>query len=124
MIHLFFSIFQTIIKIILKHSIKNTKEKHDVFVSFLTPMHQLTWVTQWIGIIFEGESFQSYIFLCWLWQYGLWSFQAGGTKLERFLHKNQPTQRKLLNFEFWINGKRQNLTFKVKSSESFSFFFH
>ena len=105
MIHLFFSIFQTIIKIILKHSIKNTKEKHDVFVSFLTPMHQLTWVTQWIGIIFEGESFQSYIFLCWLWQYGLWSFQAGGTKLERFLHKNQHTQRKLLNFEFWINGE-------------------
>ena len=40
-----------------------------------------------------------------LWQYGLWSFQAGGTKLERFLHKNQHTQRKLLNFEFWINGK-------------------
>ena len=24
-----------------------------------------------------------------LWQYGLWSFQTGGTKLERFLHKNQ-----------------------------------
>ena len=22
---------------------------------------------------------------CWVWQYGLWSFQAGGTKLERFL---------------------------------------
>ena len=39
------------------------------------------------------------------WQYGLWSFQAGGTKLERFLHKNQHTQRKLLNFEFWINGE-------------------
>ena len=31
-------------------------------------------------------------------QYGLWSFQAGGTKLERFLHKNQHAQRKLLNF--------------------------
>ena len=42
--------------------------------------------------------------LC-LWQYGLWSFQAGGTKLERFLHKNQHTQWKLLNFEFWINGE-------------------
>ena len=41
----------------------------------------------------------------WLWQYGLWSFQVGGTKLERFLHKNQHTQRKLLNFEFWINGE-------------------
>ena len=35
-----------------------------------------------------------------LWQYGLWSFQAECTKLERFLHKNQHTQRKLLNFEF------------------------
>ena len=29
----------------------------------------------------------------------------GATKLERFLHKNQHTQRKLLNFEFWINGE-------------------
>ena len=28
---------------------------------------------------------------------------CGGTKLERFLHKNQ--HRKLLNFEFWINGE-------------------
>ena len=48
---------------------------------------------------------------CWaswdlrLWQYGLWSFQKGGTKLERFFQKNQHTQRKLLNFEFWINGE-------------------
>ena len=42
---------------------------------------------------------------CGIWQYRLWSFQAGGTKLERFLHKNQHTQRKLLNFEFWINGE-------------------
>ena len=42
-----------------------------------------------------------------LWQYGLWSFQAGGTKLEKFLHKNQHTQRKLLNVEFWINGDYQ-----------------
>ena len=33
-----------------------------------------------------------------VWQYGLWSFQAGGTKLDRFLPKNQHTQRKLLNF--------------------------
>ena len=40
-----------------------------------------------------------------LWQYGLWSFQTGGTKLERFLPKNQHTQRKLLNFENWVNGK-------------------
>ena len=26
-----------------------------------------------------------------VWQYGLLSFQAGGTKLERFLHKSQHT---------------------------------
>ena len=38
-------------------------------------------------------------------QYGLWSFQAGGTKLERFLPKNQHTKRKLLNFENWVNGE-------------------
>ena len=39
-----------------------------------------------------------------LWQYGLWSFQTGGTKFERFLPKNQHTQRKLLNFENLISG--------------------
>ena len=30
---------------------------------------------------------------------------GGGTNLERFLPKNQHTQRKLLNFENWTNGK-------------------
>ena len=34
----------------------------------------------------------------------MWSFQKGGTKLERFLPKNQHTQRKLFNFENWISG--------------------
>jgi hypothetical protein len=32
-------------------------------------------------------------------------YSNGGTKFERFLPKNQHTQRKLLNFEFWINGE-------------------
>ena len=33
-------------------------------------------------------------------------FSRGGyTKLDRFLHKNQHTQRKLLNLENWINRK-------------------
>ena len=66
----------------------------------------------------------------------MWSFQTGGTKLERFLPKNQHTQRKLFNFENWVNGevsksvkKCQNLTFKVnflcqKLSEFFSIFLH
>ena len=31
-------------------------------------------------------------------------FQAGDTKSNIFLPKNQYTQRKLLNFEKWING--------------------
>ena len=39
-----------------------------------------------------------------LWQYGWWSFQTEGTKLERFLPKNQHTQKKLLNFENWVSG--------------------
>ena len=55
-----------------------------------------------------------------LWQYGLWSFQTGGTKLERFLLKNQHTQRKLLNFEIWINGE---LSKSAKISLSKSIFY-
>ena len=43
--------------------------------------------------------------VCGLWQYRLWSFQGRDTKLVRFLHKNQHTQRELLNLENWINGK-------------------
>ena len=30
-----------------------------------------------------------------IWQYGLWSFQTGDTKLEKFVPKNQNTQRKV-----------------------------
>ena len=52
---------------------------------------------------FSRVSFSTQMY--WVWQYGLWCFEAGGTQLERFLHKNQHTQRKLLNFEFWINGE-------------------
>ena len=37
------------------------------------------------------------------WHYRLWSFKTRDTKLEIFLHKNQHTQRKLLNFENWIS---------------------
>ena len=45
------------------------------------------------------------IFLIWVMAIRVVEFSSGGTKLDRFLHKNQPTQRKLLNFEFWINGE-------------------
>ena len=35
---------------------------------------------------------------------GVFKGRGGGTKLEMFLPKNQHTQRKLLNFENWVNG--------------------
>ena len=41
-------------------------------------------------------SFETLVYI--LWQYRLWSFQTRGIKLERFLPKNQHTQRKLLYF--------------------------
>ena len=46
-----------------------------------------------------------------VWQYELSSFQAGDTKLGRFLPKNQYAQRKLLNFEFWINSELSIISF-------------
>ena len=51
-------------------------------------------------------------FLLYIMVYGLLSFQAGGTKLERFLPKNQHTQRKLLNFDFWCNGEVPKFDFQ------------
>ena len=42
-----------------------------------------------------------------LWQYGLWSFQMWGAKLERFLPKDQHTQWKLLNSENMINAPQK-----------------
>ena len=36
------------------------------------------------------------------------NFQEGGTKLERFLPKNQHTQTKLLYFENWFSVKVSN----------------
>ena len=32
-------------------------------------------------------------------------FSNGGKKFEKILPKNQHTQRKLLNFENWVNGE-------------------
>ena len=60
-------------------------------------------IAEWIQVRFL--KIKLYTDECLLWQYGLWSFQTGGTKLEKFLPKNQHTQRKLLNFENWINGE-------------------
>ena len=37
-------------------------------------------------------------------------FSNGGTKLERFLPQNQHTERKLLNFENWVNGEMSKMS--------------
>ena len=45
-----------------------------------------------------------------IWQYELSNFQVGYTKLERFLPKNQQTQKKfLLNFENWFSGEMSKI---------------
>ena len=38
-----------------------------------------------------------------------------GTKLERFLHKNQHDQRKSLNFENWVNREVSKLGIILES---------
>ena len=90
--------------------------------------------TQWVEILYKVILQVSPDRLI-IWRYGLWSFQTWVTKLERFLPKNEHTQRKLLKFENWVSeevsksAKSPNLlTFKVnfqhqKLSESFSTFF-
>ena len=41
-------------------------------------------------------------------------FQYQNTKLERFLHKNQHTQRKLLNFENWTSNVEPQWIAKIR----------
>ena len=43
----------------------------------------------------------------YVWHYRLWSFKSRDAKLERFLHKNQHTHMKLVNFKNWTNGEPQ-----------------
>ena len=89
----------------------------------------------WVVTLFNGTystillTTSGLMLLSTLWQYRLWSFQAGVTKLERFLPMNQHTQTTFWELEQWEGGKMcQNLTFKVnflhqKSLESFSNYF-
>ena len=55
-----------------------------------------------------------------LWQYQLWSFKFGDTKLEKKLPTNQHTRRKLLNFENWFSGELSELSiiFVIKFSKN------
>ena len=88
------------------------------------------------GLKFQNKSAQKQMTQTFVsaYIYGSTGFQTGGTKLARYLPKNQHTQRIFLNFENWTgevskSAKSPNLpTFKVnflyqKLSESFSIFF-
>ena len=46
-------------------------------------------------------------------------FSNGGTKLERFLPKNQRTQRKLFNFENWFNGELSKIGYHFSNKVIF-----
>ena len=119
---------------------REKREEATVYKSGQSALNNLNYINQFIGSLSRAicttrPAARKNLNVPQLWQYGSWSFQTGGTKLERFLPKNQHSQRKLLNFENWFNGevsksaKSPNLlTFKVnflyqKLSESFSIFF-
>ena len=51
------------------------------------------------GLVITYQFFSQNYSVWRLWQYGLWSFQSG------VQNKNQHTRRKLLNFDFWIDGE-------------------
>ena len=64
--------------------------------------------------VFKNENLKSQLFS--LWQYPLWSFQTRGIKLERFLPKNQHTQRKFINFENWCNRELSKVGHPVSNN--------
>ena len=83
----------------------------------------------------QGKYFVLFLWFL-LWQYRLWSFQTGGTKLERFWPKHRHTQRKLLNLRIGLVGRCQKVKnhptswlsrsiFYIKNCPNLSkFFFH
>ena len=58
-------------------------------------------------MIMFGEKRVSHIVLAYIIVIRVVEFSSGGTKYERFLPKNQHTQRKLLNFDNWVNREYQ-----------------
>ena len=53
-----------------------------------------------------------------IWQYGILSFQASDTKLERFFPKNQHTQRKFMNFENCCDGELPKIQKRIGSAKT------
>ena len=86
--------------------------------------------------VYDRDHLLSPLRLCWICIIGLQimvrpgdlpgmavrvvSFQTGDTKSEKFWPKNQVTQRKLSNFEFWIDGDQEVVKFGFQSQFSMS----
>ena len=81
------------------------------------PLYHLTTVQ-----LYDGVTEANLMWALLLWQYGLWSFQTGYTKLERFLPKNQHANRIFLNFENWTNlGSQKFAKTRVFKVDYFDF---
>ena len=65
----------------------------------------------WLFVYFKLD----FYCLCSYGNTGCGVFKRRGTKLERFLLKNQHTQRKLLNFENWVNWEVSKIRHHFKS---------
>ena len=63
------------------------------------------WSPPWTQYCVASVANKQTTAVCKIWQYQLWSFKSGDTKLEIFLPENQHIQRKLLNFENWCSGE-------------------
>ena len=97
---------------------RGTVKKHNQKVSILTlALGSIYWVCTVVLLhVINEEMSRSSFALLHIWQYRLWNFQTRGTKLERCLPKNQHTQKKLLNFENWINRGLRSLKSQLFSS--------
>ena len=95
------------VKFLLLHFYNHNWNTHKAF--FHDELHYNGFVTnvcrkRWNHMHFLSTCTDSYSFCLHYGNTGCGVFKPGGTKLERFLPKNQHTQRKLLNFENWISG--------------------
>ena len=66
-------------------------------------------------------AFASYLCTVIVWQYGLWSFQMGDTKLDRYLPTNQNIKKNYLNLSFGLMASCQKVpNFDFQSQFSMS----
>ena len=95
------------------YALDKTRSRWNVVSDYLdnhfrgSGLFEIKYLCHWQTVCVSANSRLNITWLCKVWHYRLWSFKTRDTKLERFLHKNPHTQRKLLNFEIWTNGEPQ-----------------